>query len=80
MHLGLEYFPGIYKVKLNGAILETLNCQGKVCLEKVKLKKGENVLEWKVVQSPTEKIFNYVSVGFLTIWVLFLISYWLVFL
>ncbi len=80
MRLGLEYFPGIYKVKLNGAILETLNCQGKVYLEKVELKKGENILEWKVVQSPTEKIFNYLSIGFLTIWVLFLISYRLVFL
>ena len=74
MRLSLEYFPGIYKIKFNGQeISEINNCEGRVCLDGVKLIKGENVLEWKVGQSPTEKFFNWISGGFLAVWVLIII-------
>lgn len=56
----LEYFPKMYQFKLNGLRVDYQNCDGKVCINQVQENKV-NFLSWKVIQTPTENIFNLVS-------------------
>ncbi len=77
LRLGLEFFPGIYQISLNGRRWDNLkNCQGRVCLPDLNFPAGENILEWKIVQSPTEVFFNRLSFLTLTAWtiVIFFVS------
>lgn len=74
--LGLEYFPGIYKLKVNDLHLEVEMCGGRVCLNNLpeieKLK-----ISWQIVQSPIQNFFNIISLGFLFVWISFvLITLW----
>lgn len=67
--LNLEYFPGIYEMKVNGkSFVNERNCQGKICLDAIQLRKGENSVEWKIVQNAVEKLFNCVTIVFGSIW------------
>ncbi|OQA93052.1 MAG: hypothetical protein BWY24_00788 [Microgenomates group bacterium ADurb.Bin219] len=78
LRLNLEFFPGIYKIGLNNKNFSGLeNCQGKLCLRNIYLAKGINRISWKIVQSPIENFFNFVSLGTLGIWCLILINVWL---
>ena len=70
----LGYFPGAYKLNINGSQETSYNeCLGRVCLDQASLRDGENFISWQIVQTPIEKIFNVVTVAFLIGWILFLI-------
>ena len=69
----LGYFPGAYSLILNGSDVSPQNCEGRVCIPSDKVRSGYNVISWKIVQTPTEKLFNMVSLGTLFLWILLLL-------
>lgn len=72
--LNLGYFPGAYEIYASGQKVEYSDCKGRVCLGKEALRQdGYNFLSWKIVQTPIQKTFNYVTLGFLFFWLLMLI-------
>ena len=74
--LNLEYFPGIYQFIINGKKWEKIeNRQGRVFLPNVKLKPGKNKIDWQIVQSPIERCFNGISLGFLVFWLILIPVY-----
>jgi len=76
INLNLEYFPGIYKIKINGEEIKKIsNFSGRIALEEVNLKEGENAISWQIVQSPIERFFNGVSLGFLVFWLILIPIY-----
>ncbi len=76
IRLGLGYFPGIYQfAATNGEVADYQDCQGVVCISGSQFGDGENYLSWKIVQTTTEKIFNGVSLLFLSAWIAILIRY-----
>lgn len=76
IRINLEYFPGIYRFTINGKNqIKIINDEGRIYLPQVSLKQGENIIEWHIVQSPTEKIFNNISLCFLIIWLIFIFAY-----
>lgn len=68
LKLNLEFFPMAYKVLVNGNLARVDNCLGRTCLKNIELEKGENIIEWKIVQTPIQKFFNYLSLFFLIFW------------
>ncbi|MBM3209400.1 hypothetical protein FJZ40_03865 [Candidatus Shapirobacteria bacterium] len=69
LRINLEFFPGTYKFSLNGNKIGSYSdCSGRVCLENLGLRKGKNTINWKIVQTPTQKIFNLISILFLFTW------------
>lgn len=67
----LAYFPGIYQVKVNDNLLsqdQIGNDQGLLKLDSISLKEGANEISWQIVQSPSEKVFNCLSLASLIIW------------
>lgn len=78
VRLNLEFFPKIFKITINGKKYQDyLNCKGKVCLNNIVLNKGKNVLQWRVVQTPTERLFNLISLTFVFVW-LFILGFALI--
>ena len=74
--LNLEYFPGIYQINVNGRKVEKINnLLGRVNLEQINLNKGENTIDWRIVQSPIERHFNGISLGFLIFWLILIPVY-----
>ena len=72
--LNLGYFPGAYEIYVSGKKVEYSDCQGRVCLEKEALRQdGYNFISWKIVQTPIQKTFNYLTLGFFVFWLLMLI-------
>ena len=72
--LNLGYFPGAYEIYASGKKVDYSDCKGRVCLEKEALREdGYNFLSWKIVQTPIQKTFNYITLGFLVFWILMLI-------
>lgn len=69
IRLNLEYFPGAYKLAVNNQpFKDYFNCSGRICLSNVKINEKNNLIEWKIVQTPTQKAFNLVSLFFLFLW------------
>jgi len=74
--LNLEYFPGIYQININNKQAEKINnLLGRVSLEQINLNEGENIVDWQIVQSPIERRFNAVSLGFLVFWLILIPAY-----
>src|SRR4030043_80299 len=73
IRLNLEYFPGAYQLFFNQNLVQNdFNCQGRICLRNVKLNVGNNSIEWQIVQTPTQKFFNGLSLFFLLLWLVLL--------
>jgi hypothetical protein len=75
--MALAHFPGIYQIRVNGNLFpqeKIVNNNGFVALEEVSLLAGVNTITWQIVQSPQEKIFNYISLAFLMVWLGILIG------
>ncbi|QQG42191.1 MAG: glycosyltransferase family 39 protein [Candidatus Woesebacteria bacterium] len=72
----LGYFPDIHNISLNGgSYLKYSNCNGQVCFDAGNTKDGENFVSWKVGQSKIESTFNYLTVAFLTFWLMLLVIF-----
>lgn len=72
--LALGYFPGIYQFYVNGLLHDNYSdCQGLVCLDKSNLRDSENIISWKIVQSPIQQLFNYLTLAFFGVWILILL-------
>lgn len=69
------YFPGAYKLSLNGNEIPYFDCEGLVCIDANKVQAGPNNLTWQIVQTPIQSIFNTISLSFLIIWVLILVLF-----
>lgn len=73
VRMNLEYFPGAYRLVMNDNLMRDYDdCLGRICLKNVKMLKGDNNIEWKIVQTPSQRIFNYLSLFFLFLWLVFL--------
>ncbi|MBL7078567.1 hypothetical protein ISS42_02835 [Candidatus Shapirobacteria bacterium] len=75
LKMGLEYFPGAYRFQLNG--LEEISyddCSGRVCLDNEYFREGANYLTWQIKQTPIEAVFNKVTLIFLAIWLVIVIT------
>ena len=73
IRLNLEYFPGAYQLFFNQNLVQNdFNCQGRICLRNVKLNVGNNSIEWQIIQTPTQKFFNGLSLFFLLLWLVLL--------
>jgi hypothetical protein len=71
--MGLGYFPGNYNFTLNGeSKIQYSDCGGRVCLPTSELRNGQNIISWRVGQSPIESFFNYVTLGFFILWLIIL--------
>lgn len=70
---GLGYFPGAYKFEINGKEASYNDCGGRVCFDINQVRTGQNYISWKIVQTPVESFFNYLTLAFFGIWVLILI-------
>jgi hypothetical protein len=68
----LSYFPGIFRINVNGQEKVYQDCKGHVCLPRDDFKEGENFVSWKVGQSKIENTFNYLTLAFILIWILML--------
>ncbi len=66
--LNLDYFPNIFVFDLNGKLVNYYDCEGRACLPATIFKNGLNTIKWKVVQSPTQRISNVISLLFATSW------------
>ncbi len=64
----LGYYPSIYNFELNGQRVGYKDCEGRVCVDINNTQKGLNYISWKIVQTPVQSIFNYVTAAFLVIW------------
>jgi len=74
--LNLEYFPGIYQISINGKRVEKINnLLGRVSLDQISLNGGENAIDWRIIQSPIERCFNGISLGFLIVWLILIPVY-----
>jgi len=71
---GLGFFPKAYKFEINGKESDYNNCGGRVCFDVKSVKEGENYISWKIVQTPTESFFNYVTLAFLVLWLILLVG------
>lgn len=69
---GLGFFPGAYKFEINGSGSSYNNCNGRTCFDISKFHEGENYISWKIVQTPIESFFNYVSLAFIITWLVVL--------
>ena len=70
LKLSIGYFPGAFNFEINGQKVKSSMCDGKNCFDSSLLKLGENTISWKVVQTPIQQKFNYLSVLFLIIWII----------
>lgn len=71
--LALSYFPGIFKINLNGNPVSSYSdCSGRVCIGTDNLRSGANFVSWKVGENRTEKLFDYVTLGFFVLWLILL--------
>ncbi len=70
---GLGYFPQAYKFEINGKESSYNDCNGRVCFDISQVRTGENYISWKIVQTPTESFFNYVSLSFIILWLVLLL-------
>ncbi len=59
--LKLEYFPKIYKIRINDHDYPYESAKGRLLIKSVQIQKGLNQLDWHIVSSPTEKFSNYLS-------------------
>ena len=66
--VNLGYYPEMFDLKLNGNSYEYLDCGGLVCLRAVDMVDGENAIVWRVVGTPLERFFNFVSLVFVAVW------------
>jgi len=72
--LGLEYFPQIYNLSVNGTDkVPYTDCEGRVCIDSGIFRDGENNITWKIGQTTTEKIFNWVTIATFVSWILAII-------
>lgn len=68
--MNLEYFPGAYYFLINGKAPGSVdNVSGRIGLKGVFLNQGENTISWKIVQTPTQKVFNTISLVTLFLWI-----------
>lgn len=73
IRLNLEFFPHAYRFLFNGNLIKNdFNCSGRICLRNVKMLSGENFIEWRIVQTPIQKLFNFITFLFLLSWLVFL--------
>lgn len=70
--LGLSYFPGIFKIGVNGGVTDYSDCGGLICFGTDKLGSGANFLSWKVGESQTELFFDWLTIGFFVLWIVLL--------
>ncbi len=69
IRLGLGYFPGAYRFNTaNGEVSQYQDCRGQICILGSEFRDGENYISWQVVQTPIQRIFNFVSILFLLVW------------
>lgn len=70
LHLG--YFPGLYKFVVNGREnVPYSDCEGRVCISSDEFAPF-GFVSWKVAQTPTQKLFNAISVFSLLMWFIFI--------
>ncbi len=69
----LGFFPGAYNFEVNGQKADSFSCDGKNCFDISYFKTGENTLSWKIVQTPTQKMFNILTILFLIMWIILLL-------
>lgn len=68
----LSYFPGAYEFNVNGIDTKDYkDCSGFVCIDSPHLREV-NLVSWKIVQTPIQKIFNILSLGFVALWLVLL--------
>ena len=66
--LKLGYFPRAFNLEVNGKDVSYEDCQGRVCLAKEVFQEGPNHIYWQVKQTPTQSLFNFVTLTFLAFW------------
>lgn len=70
--VSLGFFPGAFETVLNGKKISYEDCEGRVCFPTSDLQDGPNNISWKVVQTPTQQFFNYVTLSFFALWLVIL--------
>lgn len=76
LKLRIGYFPGAFEFELNGQKIDSYMCSGVNCFNIQNIKTQENTISWKVVQTPTQKLFNNLSLAFIVIWlIIFLLKF-----
>ncbi|MGB9598860.1 MAG: hypothetical protein ACPLZH_03400, partial [Minisyncoccales bacterium] len=72
----LEYFPNSYLFNVNGKEnVSYSDCSGRVCID-AKEFRDFNLVSWRIVQTKTQKFFNFLSLFFLILWILLITGFY----
>ncbi len=74
LKLSVGYFPDAFDFEINGEKAKSTMCDGVNCFENTQFRLGENTISWKVVQTPVQQKFNYLSLTFIVIWLILLLT------
>jgi hypothetical protein len=71
--LNLEFYPQAYEFLVDASLVNYKNCLGRICIENVNFVSGKHTINWRIIQTPIQKTFNYISLFIFVLWIVILI-------